>query len=179
MGLRWALVGGFAVILRAESRSTHDLDIVLAVSGEREADKAILGLRLRGYGDHPKQPMLLKDGRVLGVRLLSPQLDEDERAIVDVLTDCAGIDQEIVAAAEALEVLPNVFIPVAQPEHLIALKILAGRPQDLEDIRVLFREVGTAKLQAVHQALELIEVRGFSEGKDLPAELAKLLDTPE
>lgn len=177
MGLRWALVGGFAVILRAESRSTHDLDVVLAVSGEREADRAVLGLR--GYGDHPKQPMLVKDGRVLGVRLLSPQLDEDERAIVDVLTDCAGIDQEIVAAAEALEVLPNVFIPVAQPEHLIALKILAGRPQDLEDIRVLFREVGIVKLPAVHQALQLIEVRGFSEGKDLPAELAKLLDSLE
>jgi hypothetical protein len=53
LGVQWALVGGFAVMLRVESRSTRDLDIVLAVTDDRQTDTAVLGLRMRGYRDHP------------------------------------------------------------------------------------------------------------------------------
>jgi hypothetical protein len=150
LGLKWALVGGFAVMLRVESRSTRDLDIVLAVKGDRETDDAVRGLRMRGYQDHPTKPMLFrKDGRLFGVRLVSPALDADDDtlAIIDVLTGCSGIEPEVVAAAEVQEVLPKVFIPVARIGHLVALKILAGRPQDQEDVRVLLRGMGDADLK--------------------------------
>lgn len=179
--LRWALVGGFAVMLRAESRSTRDLDIVLATPGDRETDEAVLGLRSRGYRDHPTKPMLLrKDGRLFGIRLVSPLLDDDdeeEETVVDLLLGCSGVEAEIIAAAELLEVLPNIFIPVARREHLVALKVLAGRPQDLEDVRELLRESDVAELQRARQTLQLIEERGFNEGKDLLVELGKLMES--
>jgi Nucleotidyl transferase AbiEii toxin, Type IV TA system len=180
LGLQWALVGGFAVVLRAEPRSTRDLDIVLATLGDRQTDDAVLGLRSRGYTDHPTKPMLMrKDGRLFGVRLVSPILgdDQEEETIVDLLLGCSGVEAEIIAAADLLEVLPNVLIPVAQPEHLIAMKVLAGRPQDLEDVRSLLRESDFAVLQSARQTLQLIEERGFNEDKDLLVELGKLMDS--
>jgi hypothetical protein len=180
MGVRWALVGGFAVMLRAESRNTIDLDIVLATLGDRETDDTVRGLRSRGYHDHPTEPMLLrKDGRVFGIRLVSPLLgdDEEEETIVDLLLGCSGVETEIIATADLLEVLPNTFIPVARPGYLIALKVLAGRSQDLEDVRALLREIDVAELQSARQTLQLIEERGFNEDKDLLVELGKLMDS--
>lgn len=182
LGLKWALVGGFAVMLRVEARSTRDLDIVLAVTGDRQTDEAVRGLRMRGYKDHPTKPMLFrKDGRLFGVRLVSPPLDaeDDTMAIVDVLTGCSGVESEVVAAAEIREALPKFFIPVARAGHLVALKVLAGRPQDLEDVHILLREIDPKELQSARQTLMLIEERGFNEAKDLLAELDKLMDSLE
>jgi nucleotidyltransferase AbiEii toxin of type IV toxin-antitoxin system len=181
LGLKWALVGGFAVMLRVEARSTRDLDIVLAVTGDREVDDAVRGLRMRGYKDHPTKPMLFrKDGRLFGVRLVSPPLDADDdtMAIVDVLTGCSGVEREVVAAAEIREAMPKVFIPVARAGHLVALKVLAARPQDLEDVQVLLRGMGDADLKLARESLVLIERRGFLEDstRSLQAELGRLLD---
>jgi DNA-binding response OmpR family regulator len=73
LGLKWALVGGFAVMLRVEARSTRDLDIVLAVTEDHQTDEAVRGLRMRGYQDHPTKPMLLrKDGGLLACALFLP-----------------------------------------------------------------------------------------------------------
>lgn len=168
-------------MLQVEARSTRDLDIVLAVTGDRQIDDAVLGLRTRGYQDHPTKPMLFrKDGRLFGVRLVSPALDTDDdtTAIVDVLTGCSGIEPEVVAAAEVREVLPRFFIPVARTGHLVALKVLAARPQDLEDVRVLLRSIGYAELNLARESLVLIERRGFLEDstRSLQAELGGLLD---
>jgi Nucleotidyl transferase AbiEii toxin, Type IV TA system len=181
LGLKWALVGGFAVMLRVESRSTRDLDIVLAVTGDRQIDEAVRGLRMRGYQDHPTKPMLeRKDGRLFAMRLVSPALEagDDTMAIVDVLTGCSGVEPEIVAAAEIQEAMPRVFIPVARAGHLVALKVLAARPQDLEDVRVLLRGMGDADLKLARGSLVLIERRGFLEDstRSLQAELGILLD---
>lgn len=38
--------------------------------------------------------------------------------------------------------VPGLSIALASPQHLIAMKLAAGRPQDLTDLRVLFQEAG-------------------------------------
>jgi hypothetical protein len=179
VGARWALVGGFAVILRAESRSTRDLDVALAVSGEREAESIVLALRLRGYRDHPNGAMIEReDGRLGTVRLISPPLSEDIGSEIDLLIACAGVEAEVVAAATPLEVLPGVVIPVARAGHLVALKVLAGRLKDVEHIQVLIRAMGADDLRIARETVDLIERRGFNDKpeRDLLVELGKLLE---
>lgn len=176
---RWALVGGFAVILRAESRSTRDLDVVLAVSGEREAEGIVRSLRMRGYRDHPRGGMIEReDGRLGTVRLISPPLEEGIGSEIDLLIACSGVEAEVVAAATPLEILPGVIIPVARSGHLVALKVLAGRHKDVEHIHVLIRTMGVDDLQMAREAVELIERRGFNDKpeRDLLVELGKLLE---
>ena len=47
LGVNWALVGGWAVSARAQPRTTEDLDIVVTVSGDREAERIAFSLRSR------------------------------------------------------------------------------------------------------------------------------------
>lgn len=179
-GFRYALVGGFAVTLRAEPRTTRDLDVVLVVPGDQEAERVALVLRMRGYTDHPKGAAIERsDGRLATIRLISPPVDEDGAGVqVDLLVACVGIELEVVAASQLLEVMPQVYIPVAQSGHLVAMKVLAARPQDLEDIRILLREMGETDLKLARESLVLIERRGFLEDstRSLLAELERLLD---
>jgi hypothetical protein len=61
-----------------------------------------------------------------------------EGVVIDVLFASSGIEQEILATADVIGVLPGLSVPVARTDHLIVLKALAAdetRPQDEADIR--------------------------------------------
>ena len=47
-GLRWAVVGGLAVGARAEPRTTRDVDLAVAVSGDAEAEAVLAGASMAG-----------------------------------------------------------------------------------------------------------------------------------
>lgn len=75
-------------------------------------------------------------GRLATVRLT---LSSAPRApVLDLLFAPSGIEPEVVAAAETVEVLPRLTIPVASTGHLIALNALsrddARRPPDPVDL---------------------------------------------
>ncbi len=120
---RWALIGGLAVSARTIPRFTKDLDFAIAVASDGEAEEVVHRLRSRGY--FPVE-ILEQDyvERLSGVRLGS-----SSDVLVDLLFASSGIENEVVAGADRLEVLPRLTVPVATTPHLIALKILAGRSQ--------------------------------------------------
>ena len=64
--------------------------------------------------------------RLATARLVRP-LAGTSSAFIDLLFANSGIEDEIVRRSDRLEVLPEVFMPVASIGHLIALKALAGR----------------------------------------------------
>jgi hypothetical protein len=174
LGLRWALVGGLAVSIRAEPRTTQDLDISVAVSGDREAERITLDLKLRGYQPHEVQPFLENaDGRLSTTRLLAPE--GSDVVGVDLLFASSGVEEEVVAAAELREVVRGIYLPIATIGHLIALKVLAGRNKDKTDVQSLLQRASLEELQRARETLELIDRRGFHRGKDLQAELARML----
>jgi hypothetical protein len=178
--LRWALIGGLAVAVHVEPRTTRDVDVVVAVAGDREAEQVVVALRGRGYHDYPLGAgMERRDmDRLAGYRFLAPGEDE-EGLVVDVLFAFSGVEVEIVASAQRLEVFPGLFVPVIRPGHLLALKILASRPRDLEDARGLVRSLAAGELQQAKEILDLIEARGFQpdRSRDLQAELSRLLES--
>lgn len=178
LGLPWALIGGLAVSLRAVPRTTVDVDVVVAIDSDREAEEVVISLRNRGYRELPDGGVLLhrQRDRLVGVRLLPP-IATEQRTIVDVLFASSGIEPEIVAGAELLMGSGGLLLPVIRRGHLIALKVLAGRPQDLADAEALLRAAQSNDVDEARQALLLIERRGFNADKDLQVELAKLLDT--
>jgi hypothetical protein len=173
--LRWALVGGWAVSVRARPRTTEDLDVAIAVSGDREAERVAFSLRNLGYQYLPEHALEQKDvGRLATVRFLSLG-HEGRGVVVDLLFASSGIEPEIVAMAEMVEVLADLMIPVARTGHLVALKVLAGRELDVRDARWLWEVADEAEKQLARDSLILITRRGFNRGKDLVGELARVL----
>jgi hypothetical protein len=66
---------------------------------------------------------------------------------------------EIAGAAERLEVVPALVVPVARAGHLIAMKVLARddrqRPQAWDDLRALLAEATTADIEDARVLMRL------------------------
>jgi len=177
LGCRWALVGGLAVSARVEPRFTRDIDLVVDTPSDPDAERLVLELQRLGYR---VQAVVEQEatGRLATARLIP--IDQDEAGVVlDVLFASSGIEPEIAATAEPLELLPDLRVPVATIGHLIALKILArddrSRPQDRVDLAALVRVAGPQDLQHARAATALIRRRGYHRGRDLAVELERLL----
>lgn len=176
-GRSWALIGGLAVSARAEPRTTRDVDLAVAVAEDREAESLIFRLQSLGY----KVVAVLEQeatGRLATVRLRPPGEGEGG-VLVDLLFASSGIEPEIVRAAEDLDVLPDLRMPVASLGHLMALKVLARddrlRPQDFDDLTALLKEAEPSDLAVAKTALHLIAERGYHRGRQLLEELDKIL----
>lgn len=171
LGVRWAVVGGLALAVRAEPRQTRDIDIAIAVESDREAEDLIRDLRPHGYRDNPDGALIEQTdtARLATIRLIGPS-----EVVIDLLFASSGIEREIVEMAERLEILPGVTASVIQRGHLLALKVLAGRLQDQADAVKLLAVASDRDLALATEALELIERRGFGRGRQLAGDLMVL-----
>lgn len=84
----------------------------------------------------------------------------------------------MIAAAESIELLPELHVAVATIGHLVALKILSRddeqRPQDLVDLRMLLKVASRTDLEQAKRALDLISARGYNRGRNLMLDLMRL-----
>lgn len=111
-------------------------------------------------------------GRLSGARLIDPDGVE-----VDLLMASSGIEAEIAAAADEVEIVDGLRARVAATGHLIALKLLSvapGRETDRVDLRALARVADDEEWGRAVSAVALITERGFHRGRDLIADLATL-----
>jgi Nucleotidyl transferase AbiEii toxin, Type IV TA system len=172
----FALVGGLAVSVRTEPRFTRDADLAVALASDAEAEALIHELRARDYGIEAIVEQTAV-GRLATVRLMFSS--EPLAPVIDLLFASSGIEPEVVADAESIELLPNFTMGVARTGHLIALKVLSrddiSRPQDLVDLRALLRVASPAELGRARDSLALIAARGYHRGRELMSEMNTLL----
>jgi predicted nucleotidyltransferase len=175
LAARFALVGGLAVSVRTEPRFTRDIDLAVVVDDDDEAQALVRDLRARGFRatGHLEQEAT---GRLATVRVTETAASAP---VIDLMFASTGIEREIVDAAEDLEALPGMTVPVARLPHLLALKVLArddrARPQDSGDARALVDRAEPGDLDEARRLLGMITARGFARGRDLDAELARVL----
>jgi predicted nucleotidyltransferase len=175
--IRWALVGGFALNVYVEPRTTLDIDFAVAVSSDAQAEGLVRSLHDRGYTDNPEGALLEQTdvGRLATSRLISP-VGSPAGCAVDLLFASSGIEAEIVADAILMQLFRGFEVLVARPGHLLATKVLAGRSQDRVDAINLLRVIDEAELNEARAALNVIQRRGYHRGRDgLAKELALLL----
>jgi hypothetical protein len=175
--VKGAVIGGQAVSARTEFRFTKDVDFALAVADDREAEQIVSSFLRSGY---QLLSMLEQTatGRFATARLIPPG-GAASGAVLDLLFASTGIEPEIVAAADSVELYPGLRAPVATIGHLIALKVLSRnddtRPQDIIDLRALIVEATEADLAMARDGLALITERGYDRGKSLQTDLDALL----
>jgi hypothetical protein len=173
IGAHWAVIGGLAVAFRAEPRFTKDVDVAVAVADDREAENIVNRLQVRGYALASLVEQDYVD-RLATARLIRPQAGTSS-AFIDLLFASSGIEDDIVRGADLLEVLPGLFMPVASIGHLIALKVLAGRHQDLTDLGYLISAATEADLGEARASVARIQERGYNRGQNLPEDLSAII----
>jgi hypothetical protein len=153
------------------------VDFALAVAGDREAERIVSSFLQSGY-ELLSMLEQTATGRFATARLL-PYGESASGAVLDLLFASTGIEPEIVAAAESVELYHGLSAPVATVGHLIALKVLSRnddtRPQDIVDLRALIVEATEADLAMARDGLALITERGYDRGKSLQTDLDALL----
>lgn len=167
----FALVGGLAVSAWVEPRFTRDADLAISVEDDAEAERVVANLRTSGYS-----VLALVEQEAVG-RLATVRLEKGG-AIVDLLFASSGIEPEIVAAAEQMEILDRLEVPVASVGHLIAMKLLSSdldrRPTDIADLHQLAQAASDEDWMLASLACATIEARGFARSRDLTSAVIDL-----
>jgi predicted nucleotidyltransferase len=177
LAARTCLVGGLAVSARTDPRFTRDIDLAVAVSGDPQGEALIRDLQGRGYG---VLAIVEQEAakRLATVRLAAPG-ESPGGVVVDLLFASSGIEPEIVASAEPMEIMAGLTLPVARVGHLVAMKVLARddrrRPQDAADLRAMLVKATREDLDLARAALLQITRRGFHRGLDLVLALERAL----
>jgi hypothetical protein len=172
LGRRFALVGGLAVSVRAEVRFTRDVDIVVLVADDEEAESLTYELRLTGYTAVASVEHETRQ-RLSTVRLMSPS-----GVKVDLLFASSGIEAEIVDGATPIDFEGAGSVPVANAEELLAMKVLSmtdSRLQDRIDAQHLLQFTPKIDISRVREHLARITDRGYAREQDLEAKLAVVL----
>ena len=137
-GVKYLIVGAYAVAIHAQPRATKDLDIL--VKADAENAKAVFGA-LNEFGA-PLKGMTSADFAESG-----PFFRMGHEPIgIDLLTSIPGIEfdeaweRRIVAVVDPVGGLKANFI---SREDLIAAKVASGRLQDLADVEAIRAAIGS------------------------------------
>jgi hypothetical protein len=148
--------------------------LAVAVSGDSDAEELARALRADGFSTAS-----VVEQEAVG-RLAMIRLVDSEGVSVDLLVASSGIEPEIVAEAEILEVAQGVKVPVARVGHLIVMKLISvreGRETDSADLRSLASIADDEEWARVETSAHLVMSRGFSRGRDLIADVKNLRTT--
>lgn len=131
--LRWYVFGAQAVIAVGAVRFTADVDVTVEVP--EAGPKVIVAALSRGkfrLRDVAEVETFIKSMRVIPVVHASTEM------AVDVVLAGTAIEDAMFARAEMKKV-GGIDVPFVSLADLIALKLLASRPKDIEDVRTIVR----------------------------------------
>ena len=169
LGVRWFLFGAQAAILHGSARLSADVDVTvdLGARSNRELVDALVreGFELR---------VADVQGFVDATRVI-PLLHVSSRMPLDIVLAGPGLEEQFFARAVERRV-GDALVPVVSAEDLVAMKILAGRPRDTEDVASIVRARHDLDVEAIRGTLRLLE-RALDRA-DLVAELDRVIAGP-
>lgn len=128
--VRYVVIGGVAAIVHGVPRTTFDVDLLIEATPENAA-RLLAALRDAGIGS---SELTTPEG-VLGHEIT---VFKDVLRI-DVQTKTPGVDFAAAWKDRVEREVGGVRYWIVSLDHLVAMKRAAGRPKDLEDVRVLGR----------------------------------------
>ena len=165
--IAFALIGGMAVAIRGEPRSTLDVDVIIDCDVDR-------GLQLVEVLSKSKfRPLFEGIERVLRTGLLMPIVHREFGIKVDIALGMSGFEQEAIRQSTTAKIGTE-NIPVVRSEYLLVMKQLAARPRDLDDIAKIILRQGKHLDWGLTQ--RLARELGEAVGDDLLGPLTDLRD---
>jgi predicted nucleotidyltransferase len=128
-GVRYLLVGGYAVGLHGYPRTTNDFDIFVD-SGAENAARIVAALSTFGFASDNLKEEIFTDKNSLVVIGVEP-------FAVDILNYLSAVDFESAYERRAIVSLQGLEISLIGLEDLFANKLAVGRHKDLNDVEEL------------------------------------------
>jgi len=148
-GVKYLVVGGFAVIFHAQPRFTKDMDLFIKADPENANatyaalatfGAALQGIRPEDFADRSSFFRFGRDPKGFDILPNIPGVDFDaawERRVETVIDPATGLKANFISA-----------------DDLIAAKLAAGRPQDLADADAIRKATESQRPQAKKKPLE-------------------------
>ena len=142
-GVKYVVVGGVATVIHGHPRHTDDIDFIVALDREN-ALEAVRAIVSAGFAPNiPIDPMDFADEKIReawieekNMLVLGFRHKTDPFQHIDVFVSYPIDFDEMYAGSEIKEAY-GMPVRVCSIDDLIRLKLLAGRPKDLEDVRIL------------------------------------------
>lgn len=149
LGLRWYVFGAQAAIFHGIARATADIDVTVDPGG-RSTTEIASALSVEGFALRTPDDDFVAKTRVL------PVAHRDTHVPVDVVFAGPGLE-DLFFERVIERKIGALTLPIAAAEDLIVMKILAGRPKDLEDIRAIVSANPDLDAATVRETLSLLE----------------------
>lgn len=128
-GVRYLLIGGYAVIYHGFPRATGDMDIWIAVDPEN-ARRMVATIRDFGFDTPDLDPALfLQDNSMVRMGNVPVR--------IEILTRISGVDFEACYGNRVVGEMDGVQVSLISLRDLLANKRASGRHKDLMDIEEL------------------------------------------
>ena len=148
---QWYLFGAQAAMVWGRPRLTADVDVTVRLEPQ-DPEQLVRTLEARGFA------LRVSDaGDFVRRTRVFPFVHVSSGLPLDVVLAGPGLEDLFLSRARPIT-MAGVVVPVISPEDLIATKILAGRPKDMEDVRGILRErLRDLDLQLIRSTLAALE----------------------
>jgi hypothetical protein len=123
----WYLFGARAAILYGLARLTADVDVTVRLPRHLSTEAFTQQLESRGFLCRVMEPGFIERTSVV------PFVHTASALPLDVVLAGPGLEDQFFERV-IVRTIDGVRVPVASAEDLVVMKVLAGRPKDLEDI---------------------------------------------
>ncbi len=128
-GIPYMVIGGQAVLVYGEPRLTRDIDITLGASLERLPEMVSLT-------EDIGLDILVDPAEFTTRTLVLPCRDHETGIRVDFMFSWSAYEKHALGRSRSID-LAGGSVKFASVEDVIIHKVIAGRPRDLEDVRLL------------------------------------------
>ncbi len=127
LDVRFAFIGGLAVLVHGEVRATRDVDLSVSVRNENLPDLCLT--LLKTFASRVDNPLAFAEqNRVLLLSTL-------EGVGIDIALTLFDFEEAFIQRAKNVDVGGFGTLPVITAEDLICMKVFAGRDIDFSDVR--------------------------------------------
>jgi Nucleotidyl transferase AbiEii toxin, Type IV TA system len=150
-GAAWYLFGARAAILHGVARLTADVDVTVRLPHRTSIEALAQTLERHGFVRRIADPAFVEQTRVM------PFVHAATTMPLDVVLSGPGLEERFFERVIVREI-DDIRVPVASAEDIIAMKVLAGRSKDVEDVvAILASSGGTLDEVYVRDTLTLVE----------------------
>lgn len=148
--VRWYLFGAQAALLYGAARLTADVDVTVQLGGRATAklvqalEKAGFRLRVRDVGEFVAKTRVL------------PFVHPRSGMPIDIVLAGPGLEERFFKRRRR-RIIEGVPVPVASPEDVVVMKVLAGRGKDEDDAVAILAAQRKLNLDRVRKTLAALE----------------------